>query len=73
MMKGKFAVAAFAALLGVSSTAIADNKDGDGKIEFFGNIIDAGCQIDTEASNLSVKLKQPLLRRGILRQRRNLL
>lgn len=56
MMKGKFAVVAFAALLGVSSTAMADNKDGDGKIEFFGNIIDAGCQIDTEASNLSVKL-----------------
>ncbi|EDE9136679.1 type 1 fimbrial protein, partial [Salmonella enterica] len=56
MMKGKFAVVAFAALLGVSSTAMADNKDGDGKIEFFGNIIDAGCQIDTGASNLSVKL-----------------
>lgn len=51
-MKGKLAAVAFFTAMGIASSAMAT----DGTVEFTGKIIDAGCEIDTAATDATVKL-----------------
>lgn len=52
-MKGKLAALALLTTVGISSTAFAD----DGTVNFTGNIIEAGCQVNSSiASPMTVKL-----------------
>lgn len=46
-MKGKLAIVAFLTTAGIASSAFAQ----DGKINFEGKIIEAGCQVDSTVSN----------------------
>ncbi|MBX8997489.1 type 1 fimbrial protein [Klebsiella aerogenes] len=52
-MKGKLAALALLTTMGISTAALAD----DGKINFTGNIIETGCEVNSSiASPLTVKL-----------------
>lgn len=52
-MKGKLAAVAFLTTLGMASSVLAE----DGKVDFTGNIIEAGCQVDSSlTSPQTVKL-----------------
>ncbi|WES69616.1 fimbrial protein [Superficieibacter sp. HKU1] len=52
-MKGKLTAVAFIAAMGISASVLAE----DGKINFTGNIIEAGCQVNSSVSSpMTVKL-----------------